>query len=71
MSGAKAVADLLFAYQDFPKVLQGDDYGIPESGNGVPDVLDEARYELDWMLKMQDNSGGVYHKVTGLAFPER
>ncbi len=69
VSGAKAAADLLFAYQDFSEALQGDDYGIPESGNGVPDVLDEVRYELDWMLKMQDGSGGVYHKVTGLAFP--
>jgi endoglucanase len=69
VSGAKAVADLLFSYQDFSKALQGDDYGIPESGNGVPDILDEARYELNWMLKMQDASGGVYHKVTGLAFP--
>ena len=69
VSGAKAAADLLFAYQDFPEVLQGDDYDIPESGNGIPDVLDEVRWELEWMLKMQDSSGGVYHKVTGLAFP--
>jgi len=69
VSGAKAAADLLFAYQDFPEALSGDDYGIPESGNGVPDVLDEARYELEWMLKMQDDGGGVYHKVTGLVFP--
>lgn len=69
VSGAKAAADLLFAYRDFPDALQGDDYDIPESGNGVPDVLDEVRYELEWMLKMQDKSGGVYHKVTGLAFP--
>ncbi len=69
VSGAKAVADLLFAYRDYPAVLQGDDYDIPESGNGVPDILDEARWELEWMLKMQDESGGVYHKVTGLAFP--
>ena len=50
--------------------------GIPESGNGVPDILNEARYELEWMLKMQDEeSGGVYHKVTtknftGMVMPE-
>ena len=30
-----------------------------------------SKYELDWMLKMQDEtSGGVYHKVTGEVFPE-
>ncbi|MGE5614451.1 MAG: glycoside hydrolase family 9 protein [Bacillota bacterium] len=66
--GAKAAADLMLAYEDYGEVF-GDDLGIPESGNGIPDVLDEARYELEWMLKMQDEkSGGVYHKVTGLRF---
>lgn len=50
---------------------KADDIGIPESGNGVPDILDEARYELDWMLKMQDDNGGVYHKVTCDVFPRR
>lgn len=69
VSGAEAVADLMMAYRDYE--IEDDDLGIPESGNGVPDILDEARYELDWMLKMQDEeTGGVYHKVTGLAFPD-
>lgn len=69
--GAKAVQDLMLTYEDSAEAAKDDSIGIPESGNGVPDVLDEARYELDWMLKMQDeNSGGVYHKVTGEVFPE-
>ncbi len=68
VAGAKAIADLLLAYEDYGTQFT-DSVGIPESGNGIPDVLDEARYELEWMLKMQDkNSGGVYHKVTGLNF---
>ncbi len=67
--GAKAVQDLLLAYEDYNQTA--DDIGIAESGNGVPDLLDEAKYELDWMLKMQDaETGGVYHKVTALVFPE-
>ncbi|MBO4863713.1 MAG: glycoside hydrolase family 9 protein [Eubacterium sp.] len=67
--GAVTVMDLFEAYEDFD--ASADDVGIPESGNGIPDILDEARYELDWMLKMQDEaSGGVYHKVTALVFPE-
>ena len=67
--GAKTVQDLFLAYEDYNQ--NSDDFGIPESGNGVPDLLDEARYELDWMLKMQDETtGGVYHKVTALVFPE-
>ena len=69
--GAKAVQDLLLTYEDSEYAAKDDAIGIPESGNGVPDVLDEVRYELDWMLKMQDEtSGGVYHKVTGEVFPE-
>ena len=66
---AKTAADLLLAYEANP-ALFGDDFDIPESGNGIPDVLDEARYELDWLLKMQDEkSGGAYHKVTCATFP--
>lgn len=65
--GAKAVADLFMTYEDTG--YDADDVGIPESGNGVPDLLDEARYELEWMLKMQADNGGVYHKVTCANFP--
>lgn len=68
VTGAKTVADLLYAYQTAPQLFQ-DDTNIPESGNGVPDILDEARYEIEWMLKMQDSSGGVHHKITCAAFP--
>lgn len=70
VSGAKAVADIMLAYESNPDAF-GDDAGIPESGNGTPDILDEAKYELDWLLKMQaSESGGVYHKVTCANFPE-
>lgn len=66
--GAKAVADILLAFEDYSDVFN-DEAGIPESGNGIPDILDEARYELEWMLTMQDKkTGGVHHKVTGLSF---
>ncbi len=38
---------------------------IPESGNDLPDVLDEALVNLKWMMTMQDpNDGGLYHKLT-------
>jgi endoglucanase len=70
VSGAKAVADLMLAYENHSEAFD-DALGIPESGNGVADILDEARYELEWLLKMQDEtSGGVYHKVTAANFPE-
>ena len=68
VSGAKAAADLMLAYSLFPEAFD-DELGIPESGNGTPDVLDEVRFELDWLFKMQNDEGGVYHKVTCANFP--
>jgi len=41
---------------------------IPESGNGRSDLMDELRYELDWLLRMQDTDGGVFFKITPKRF---
>ena len=60
---AVAVAHLLYAFELFGDSFR-EEINIPESGNGVPDVLNECRYELEWMLKMQDEEGGAYHKLT-------
>jgi len=59
---------LLMAYELFPEKFNYDDSNIPESGNGIPDILDEVKYELDWFFKMQREDGGVYFKVTRLQF---
>jgi len=60
---------LLSAYEDFPQYFQKLNINIPETGNGIPDLLNEALYNLRWMLTMQDpNDGGVYHKCTNAAF---
>ena len=60
---------LLAAWEDFPGFFAGRDIGIPESGDAVPDLLDEAWWNLRWMLQMQDpDDGGVYHKLTNLRF---
>jgi endoglucanase len=60
----EAVHVLLTAYSERP-VAFGDDFGIPESGNGVPDLLDEILVELNWLKKMQpaDLKGGALIKV--------
>lgn len=62
------VATLLSAYEDFPGYYDTLETHIPESRNGVPDILDEVRWNLTWMLAMQDADGGVYHKLTDSAF---
>ena len=60
---------LLSAYEDFPDYFKNLKTNIPESGDGVPDILNEAIYNLRWMLSMQDpNDGGVYNKCTNAAF---
>ena len=61
--GCRTADYLLLAYELYPDVFD-DQAGIPESGNEIPDVLDEVKYEIDWLLKMQDaTSGAVYAGV--------
>lgn len=69
VAGAKAAADVLYAYESYSGKRIIDDVGTPQSGDGVDDLLQEAKYELDWMLKMQYDEGKVYHKVTCKNFP--
>ncbi len=59
--GAVTVGHLLLARDLWPDSFSGK--------AGLPDVLSEVRYELEWMLRMQDPSGGVYHKLTSRNFP--
>ncbi len=62
--GATAANTLLWAYKLYPEKFSDNQNNIPESGNGIPDILDEVKYELDFFLKMQDkDSGGFYMKV--------
>lgn len=63
------VYTLLAAYEHFPAFFERQRLGIPESGNGVPDLLNEVLWNLEWMLAMQDPAdGGVYHKLTSKHF---
>lgn len=56
---------LLEAYQMNKEYLQKMNLNIPESGDYMPDFLDEIMYNLKWMETMQDPAdGGVYHKLT-------
>lgn len=60
---------LLAAYEHYPEYYDQLELNIPESENERPDILDETRWNLDWMLTMQDpHDGGVYHKLTAPGF---
>ncbi len=61
------VSMLLTLYESLPAVIS-DNTNIPESGNGISDLLDEVKYELDWAETMQDKDGGVFFKLTSKSF---
>lgn len=64
------VYTLLNAFDQHASTLEQIDFNIPESGNGIPDILDETLYNVKWMLTMQDKDGGVYHKLTTETFED-
>ncbi|MCF7807489.1 MAG: glycoside hydrolase family 9 protein [Candidatus Marinimicrobia bacterium] len=76
VNSAITVSSMMSAYEHYPEIAGGLDLNIPESGDQTPDLLDEIRWNLEWMLTMQDpNDGGVYHKLTsknfsGMIMPE-
>ncbi len=65
--GAVTVGHLLYAWLLFPQGCS-EALGIPETGSGVPDILSECRFELEWMLKMQREDGAFWHKLTKARF---
>ncbi|PZD94195.1 hypothetical protein DNH61_19835 [Paenibacillus sambharensis] len=60
-AGATAVSDLLWAYETYPGLFTDGQLNIPESGNGIPDLLDEIKYETDFFLRMQDDATGGFY----------
>jgi hypothetical protein len=62
-NSAQLIHVLVFALDSLPGVATLDNLGIPESGDGVSDVLQEAKWEADFLSKMQDTDGGFYYSV--------
>src|SRR5271157_2859995 len=60
---------LLWTREIYGSKVKSIKLNIPESGNGTPDILNETRWNLEWMLNMQDDDGGVWHKQTSEHFP--
>ncbi len=68
VSCSGAVFALLSAYETYPELYDTLNNFIPESDNNIPDILDEALYNIKWMMTMQDEDGGVYNKTTNANF---
>jgi endoglucanase len=66
---AVTTGQLLSLYEAHPTAFPDRQLTIPESGNGIPDLLDEMRVGLDWMLPMQRSDGAIYRKLSGKKWP--
>jgi hypothetical protein len=63
INGAALVHRLMFTSDSIPGAAALDNLGLPESGDGISDVLQEAKWEADFIAKMQDADGGFYFIV--------
>lgn len=56
------------AWEHFRSRIERVNLDLPESGNRVPDLLDELRWELEWLFTMQTEDGRVHHKLSATTF---
>jgi hypothetical protein len=63
INSAALIHQLVFAVDVFPGARDLDNLGLPESGDGKSDLLQEAKWEADFLVKMQDSDGGFYFLV--------
>lgn len=62
-NGTLAAWRLFFMYELYPEKFYDNELNLPESGNGVPDILDELKWQIDGELNMQMPDGGVAERV--------
>jgi hypothetical protein len=62
---ARGVPQMLFAYEMNPTIWKDGQLNIPESGNGIPDILDEVKWELDLYVRMQRPDGHFLTSIKG------
>ena len=76
-TSANATFHLLAAYRDFPKKF-GDTKNASglDGRNNIPDVMDEAKWGLDWLMKMHPKPGWIFNQLaddrdhTGMRLPK-
>lgn len=62
---AEYLVAMLQMYRENPAIWT-DDFNLPESGNGLPDLVDEILWGMDWLIRMQEKDGSLL-SVMGLA----
>ena len=63
-TSANAIYQMMFAYQQNPEVF-GDEYDANghKGANGLPDIIDEIKWGLDWLNKMNPEPGELYNQI--------
>jgi len=64
------IRSLLLAYELRPFNFKDGELNIPESGNGIPDILDEAKWGVDLFSRMQEEEGGIHGGIETTGHPE-
>jgi endoglucanase len=63
-TSANAVFQMLFAYQNNPQSFVDEyDKDGNKVSNGIPDILDEAKWGLDWLLKMNPEKDMMFNQI--------
>ncbi|HWW74310.1 MAG TPA: glycoside hydrolase family 9 protein, partial [Pyrinomonadaceae bacterium] len=62
------VGIMLRAWEEFGPRIRKIRLGLPEEEKGLPDYLNEIKWETDWLLTMQAADGSVFHKVSTKEF---
>src|SRR3954469_10465855 len=64
MTSANATFVMLFAHRDHPRAFADrvDARGLPDP-NGVPDILDESRHGLEWLVRMFPSDSEMYNQL--------
>jgi hypothetical protein len=65
-TSANATFQMLFAWQQTPDpTIFKDEYDAAgkKGANGIPDILDEARWGLDWMIRMNPDSALMFNQI--------
>jgi endoglucanase len=60
---AISASKMMWAFELNGAGVAGVNAGTADSANQVPDLLDEARWGIEWLLKLQQSDGSVLHKV--------
>ncbi len=70
VNAGATVGVMLMGWEHFGEKIGRIGLEVPEKDNGIPDYLDEIKWELDWLLKMQypDGSGRISHKLSAKSF---